>query len=173
MSCGAVDTADVIDVDGVEFENVVVEAFEGFEDGGTANEGGIAQHADFGIGEIFVTQGDDVVHYFWKLWMGCGFAVAGKSEYVGVWPVLLHEDQTCFEGGVHFFTGGQAMMGVVVLVVSALAVDAIEGAVLAVVGKQVDAQRYAETAAVDGAEDGGRIDYCRQFVCYELWITDL
>lgn len=140
MSCGAVDTADVIYVDGVEFEDVVVESFEGFEDGGTADEGGVAQYADFGIGEIFVAQSDNIVHYLGKLWMRRGFSIACKGKYVGVWPVLLHDEQTCFEGGVHFFTGGQAMMGVVVFVVAALAVDAIEGAVLAVVGKQVDAQ---------------------------------
>ena len=37
---------------------------------------------------------------------------------------------------------------------STFAVDAVEGTRLAIVGHEVDAQRYAEAAAPHGAEDG-------------------
>jgi hypothetical protein len=52
-----------------------------------------------------------------------------------------------------------------VFVEAALAIDAVEGADLTVGRHEVDAERNAQTATVNGAEDGRWIDNCTHNGC--------
>jgi len=53
----------------------------------------------------------------------------------------------------------------VVGIETAFAIDAVEGADLSVGRKEIDAETDAETAAMDGPEDGRRIDNRAHIAC--------
>ena len=86
--------------------------------------------------------------------MTCRLAIAGKGEHVGHTALGLHLLQALLQGFGHFLSCGHRLLRTVRLVEAALAVDAVEGAHLAIGWQQVDAKRQAETAAMHRAEDG-------------------
>ena len=162
---GAIHLINIYGVDGVELLDVVVNLHQGIMDFGTVDEGGIGEHADLGIREILVAQPDGIFYDFGEMGIGRGFTVAGKGEYVGVGAICFHVLQFGFEGSGYFFPCRHLLLGTVVSIETAFAIDAVEGADLSVGRKEIDAETDAETAAMDGPEDGRRIDNRAHIAC--------
>ena len=145
-------------VNGVELEDVVVHFHQRIVDLRTVDERGIGEHADLGIRKILVAQPDGVFNDFWEMRIGRGFTVAGEGEHVGMGAICFHVLQFGFDGIGYFFPCRHLLLGTVVGIETAFAIDAVEGADLSVGRKEIDAETDAETAAMDGPEDGRRID---------------
>jgi hypothetical protein len=89
-----------------------------------------------------------------------GLAITGEGEHVGQLALGFHLLELCLQPFCYLLTGGAGERRTVVLVETALAVDAVEGAHLTIGRHQVDAKRDAKSATVNGAEDGRRINNC-------------
>ena len=90
VSHRAVDKTDVVNVNGVQFLDVVVQFEQSIENGGIRHAGSVAQHAHLGLGKELVTQCQDIVHDPGKLGVGSGLAVTCKGQHVGFGPIGLH-----------------------------------------------------------------------------------
>ena len=140
LARGCIDALDVVGIYGVEFQDIVVHAQEGFAHLGAVGQGGVAQHADFRCGTQCIAQGDGVVDDAREVGVGRRFAVACKGEDVGHLAFVLHLAQAFLEGRAHHFARGPWVMRTAVGVESTFAVDAVEGTHLAIIGHEVDAQ---------------------------------
>ena len=90
LGIGSVHLIYIYRVDGVEFEDVVVNINEGIAHFGTMDECGVAQHRHLRLREILVAQSDDIPHDGGKLGVGGWFAVTRKGEHVGRRTICLH-----------------------------------------------------------------------------------
>ena len=157
---GAVHLINICRIDGIELLNVVVHSHECVVDSLAMGESRVAQHRHFGIGEILVAQPQSVVHDFREMRMAGGLAIACKGKDVGRRTILLHVAQLVFESLSHLLTCWQFLLGPVVGIETAFAVNTVEGAGLSVTGQQVDAQRHTQPATMHRTENGRRIDDC-------------
>ena len=82
--------ADVLGRHGVEFLYVVVYAQQGVEHVLTVELGGVAEYADFCLGEVFIAQGDGVVYDSGKVGVEGWFSVSGEGDDVGGCGECLH-----------------------------------------------------------------------------------
>ena len=124
---GSVYDLDEIFRDGVEFEDVVVDAQEGFSDGGSVAESRIAQNAHLRFGEVVVAQSERIVNDFWEIWVHRRFAISRKGDDVRAFAGALHLLESRFELFGHHLSGWQSRFRAAVDVVTTFAVDAIEG----------------------------------------------
>ena len=162
---GAIYLINIGGVHGVELQDVVVDTHQGVVHLWTVNHCGVAEHADLGIGTVLVAQTDGIVDDLSKVGMAGGLAIAGKGEHVGQLPFGHHLLQLLFQLLCHQLARRTGKGRAVIAIESTLAVDAVEGAYLAVGRLQVDAQRDAESAAMDRPENGRRIDNCTHNEC--------
>ena len=107
---------------------------------GTVQIGGIAQHRHLGLRGVQVAQPQRIVDDAGKVGVPGRFAVAGKGKHIGMHTLGFHLLQFLFQGLCHLLPRGTRLVRTVVAVESTLAVDAVEGANLAVAGLQVDAK---------------------------------
>ena len=162
---GAIYLINIGGVHGVELQDVVVDTHQGVVHLWTVNHCGVAEHADLGIGTVLVAQTDGVVDNLGKVGMAGGLAIAGKGQHVGQLPFGHHLLQLLFQLLCHQLARRTGKGRAVIAIESTLAVDAVEGAHLAVGRLQVDAQRDAESAAMDRPENGRWIDNCTHSEC--------
>jgi len=147
-------------IDSVEFQDVVIHLHEGIMYLLTVDHRGIAEYGDLSLRTVLVAQTDGVGDDLGEVGMTGRFAVACKGEDIGQLTVGHHLLEFGFQFLRHLLTGGEGERRTVVFIETTLAIDAVERTDLAVGWQQVDAQRDAETAAVDGAEDRRWIDNC-------------
>ncbi len=162
-----------VGVDGVEFQNVVVDFHQGSVYLRTVKQSGIAEHADLCLWEILVAQKQRVVDDLWELRVARGLSVAGEGEYVGCRTVLQHILQSRLERCCHLIASGHLLVRTMVGIEAAFAVDTVKGTNLAVGRQQVDAQRYTQSPTVYGSENGRWIDNCTHTACkFTLFFCD-
>ena len=152
-------------IDSVEFQDVVIHLHEGIMYLLTVDHRGIAEYGDLSLRTVLVAQTDGVGDDLGEVGMTGRFAIACKSEDIGQLAVGHHLLEFGFQFLRHFLTGGEGERRTMVFIETTLAIDAVERTDLAVGWQQVDAQRDAETAAVDGAEDRRWIDNCTHNGC--------
>ena len=152
-------------IDGVEFQDVVIHLHERVVYLWTVDHRGIAEYGDLRLRTVLVAQTDGVGDDLCEVGMTGGFAVACKGEDIGQLTVGHHLLEFGFQFLRHLLTGGEGERRTVVFIETTLAIDAVERADLTVGWQQVDAQRDAETAAVDRAEDRRWIDNCTHNGC--------
>ena len=152
-------------IDGVEFQDVVIHLHERVVYLWTVDHRGIAEYGDLRLRTVLVAQTDGVGDDLCEVGMTGGFAVACKGEDIGQLTVGHHLLEFGFQFLRHLLTGGERERRTVVFIETTLAIDAVERADLTVGWQQVDAQRDAETAAVDRAEDRRWIDNCTHNGC--------
>ena len=124
------------------------------------DHGGVAEHRDLGTGTIEVAQAEGLADDLRKMRMTGRLAIAGKGEHIWQLAFGLHLTQFGLQCLRHLRKGGHGLRGTMILVESALAVDAVERAHLAISRQQVDAEGDAEAAAVNRPEDGRRVNDC-------------
>ena len=105
----------------------------------TVDHGGVAEDADLGLRAVAVAQADGVVDDFRKVRVARRFAIAGEGQHVWQLSVSLHLLELLFQLFSHCLPVGHGQGRTVVVVESALAVDAVEAAHLTVGRQQVDA----------------------------------
>ena len=126
---------------------------------------------------ILVAQADGIVDNLSKVRMAGGLTVACKGQHVRQLPLSRHLLQFGLQLFCYQFTCRTGQRGAVVFIQTALAIDTVEGADLTVGRHEVDAERYAQTATVNGAEDGRWIDNCTHNGCKgtkkneKIWIS--
>lgn len=135
---GPVKPSDVIGVDGVKFLDIVVNAHQCIMHLWAVNHRGIAQHRHFGLREIAVAQRQCVIDDASEVGMSRGFTISGKGQHVRSGTIFAHVYKAQFQGLTHFFTGRKFPHRPMVAVESALTIQAIEGAHLAIAWQQVD-----------------------------------
>ena len=136
----------------VELEDVLVDHAQGARHPPLVQAGGVAEHGHLALGRVLVAQGDGGLHYLLELRVHGGFAVAGEGDDVGQRVLLGHLAELVLELPGHLAGLGQAGGAGTLAVVARLAVEAVVGAHLAVVGHQVDSQREAQATRVDRSE---------------------
>ena len=161
----AVNKADVVGIDGVELQDVVVNTHQGIVDLWAMSHRGIAEYADLCIRTVLVAQADGVVDNLGKVGVAGRLAIAGKGEYVGQLLVGNHLLQLLFQLLSYQLARRSGKGRAVVAIETALAVDAVETAHLAVGRLQVDAKRDAEATTMDRPEDGRWINDCTHSGC--------
>jgi len=122
------------------------------------NESRIAQYTYLGFRKVFVAQSKRVFYDFRKMRMCGRLSVSCKSQYIRDGSVFLHILQTGFQCGTHFLSCGERLLGTMVGIKPALAINAVESAHLTVFRQQIDSQRYSQTAGMNGTEYGRRIN---------------
>ncbi len=150
---------------GVQFQDVVVDAHQSIVHLWTVYHGGIAEYADFCSWTILVAQPDGVVNNLGKVGVTGGLAIACKGQHVRQLPLGRHLLKLGFQLFSYLFAGRHGQGRTVVFIEAALTVDAVEAAHLAVGRQQIDAERYAQTTAVYGPENGRWIDNCTHNEC--------
>lgn len=80
---GLVEQLDKCRVDGIEFEDVVVDHHERIVYLGTVGARAVRKHGDLAVWRQFVAQRDGAGDGLRKLWRGGGLAVAGKRDHIG------------------------------------------------------------------------------------------
>ena len=147
-------------IDGVEFQDIIIYPHQGIVYLLAVDHRGIAEYGDLCLRTVLVAQTDRIADDLCKMRMTGGLTVAGKGEDIGQLTVGNHLLQFGFKLLRDFFPGGEGERRTVVFIETTFAIDTVEGTDLAVGRQQVNAQRDAEAAAMDGAEDRRWIDNC-------------
>lgn len=103
-------------------------------------------------GQYLSRSGDSVVDDSGKIRMSCGLSVARKGQDIGMNALRMHLLELRLETGCNLLTCGTPVLRAEILIETALAVDAVERADLAIRWHEIDSKRDAESAAVDGTE---------------------
>ena len=83
MGVGTVNLINICGVDGVEFQDVVVDQHQGVVNLLAMDHGGIREHTNLGLRTVFVAQADGVTDDVGKMRMAGRFAIASKGQYIG------------------------------------------------------------------------------------------
>lgn len=143
-------------IDGaVQLDDVVVYAAQRQSHRRDGSTRAIGEDADLGLRIVAVAQRQGIVYDPCEPGVQRRLAVAAESDDVQRRRLGLHLLQLRLEHLAHLGARGQSGGSGALGVVPGLAVQAVEGTYLAVVRHQVDAERYAEAAAVYRPEYGG------------------
>ena len=81
-------------------------------------------------------------------------AIASKSEHIGQLPIGSHLDEGLFQLPSHLLASRAGQGGMMVGIEATFAIDAVETAHLTVGWHEVDAERDAQSSAVNRPENG-------------------
>jgi hypothetical protein len=98
-------------------------------------------------------------------------AVSGKCQHVGVLVALVHGLQRGLESFSNLAARRTRQARTVTAIESALAIDTVESAYLAVAWHQIDTKRQAQPTAMHRSEDGRRIDYSTHILSAKLRLS--
>jgi hypothetical protein len=140
-------------IDGVEFQDIVINLHERIVDCLTMNHRGIAEHADLRFWAILVAQSDGVADNLCEMRMTGRLAIAGEGEYVGHAPFGPHLNEPFLEGFGNGLTSGKGESGAVVFIEAALTIDAVERTDFSVGRQKIDAEGEPQPSAMDRPEN--------------------
>ncbi len=151
--CRVVDASDKFVGRCVDFHDGVVDLAKGVEDLGDVDARGVAEDGNLGRGGKLVAERQGEVDDLGELRVERRFAVAGEGDGVDFYAVGVEVLE--FVGEVVAYLFGRGELGVVaaVAVPAAFAVDAVEVAYFSFFREEVDAERGAESTAIDGSKN--------------------
>ena len=136
----------------IDLENIVIDLQKGSMYLGVGHTCGVAQHTHPCLGIILVTKSDGAVDDFRKARVKGGFTIASESDDIDITAFSHFFLEFCLEFLHHRISIGE-MSSLMVLVPSALAVDAVEGAYLGILGQKVHAKADTQSATMDRTDD--------------------
>lgn len=158
-------SSDIIGVDCVELQDVVVEVQKRFANLRTAYLCGVREDAHLGGRAFPVANLPHFVDNLGEVRVKGRLSVPGKGQDVWNNPILLKFNEFAFQSPDHFFDGGQRVLCAAFFVQAAFAIDAVEAAHFTTFRQEIDAERNAQSTAVNGAENGGIVDDCAHNLC--------
>ena len=165
MPLRTVHPIDIFGVDGVQLQDVVIHPHQGVVHLRAMNHRRVAQHTHLRLRTIRVAQLNGVVYNLGKVRMTRRLAVASICQHIRQLPLSLHLLQFQHQPLRHLLACWHGKRRTMVLIESTLTVYAVKAAHLTVCRQQVDAQRYAQSTAMYGAENRRRIDNSTHNVC--------
>ena len=151
---GPINPFNVFLIYGVKLQLSVVDLEKRVKNGLTRDKEGVCQDRDLRLRAILITELQNVIHDFRKFRVTGRFAVPGEGQRIGELPLGFHFLELFPEHRTDEPPARHLLMRTRVGIEADLAVNAVEGADLAVPRADIDTERNAETAAVNGAENG-------------------